>query len=89
MLREFSHMYQFTPCCIKRMHSLCLSISTCSTIVNSALPFISLKLQIAEDHKAYAEGKDEKVKVLERSIEELENIVCVLESKVTCVVCSI
>jgi hypothetical protein len=57
--------------------------------VNSALPFISLKLQIAEDHKAYAEGKDEKVKVLERSIEELENIVCVLESKVTCAVCSI
>lgn len=45
---------------------------------------IPLILQIAEEHKAYAEGKDEEVKVLERSIEELENTVCALESKVSC-----
>jgi len=41
-------------------------------------------LQIAEEHKAYAEGKDEEVKVLERSIEVLENTVCTLESEVSC-----
>jgi kinesin family protein 15 len=41
-------------------------------------------LQIAEEQKAYAEGKDEEVKLLERSIEELENTVCALESKVSC-----
>jgi hypothetical protein len=41
-------------------------------------------LQIAEEQKAYAEGKDEEVKLLEKSIEELENTVCALESKVSC-----
>jgi kinesin family protein 15 len=41
-------------------------------------------LQIAEEHKAYAEGKDEEVKVLEKSIEVLENTVCTLESEVSC-----
>lgn len=42
-------------------------------------------MQIAEEHKAYAQGKDEEVKVLEKSIEELENTVCTLESQVSCV----
>jgi kinesin family member 15 len=40
-------------------------------------------LQIAEERKVYSEEKDEEVKLLERSIEELESTVCALENKVS------
>ena len=40
-------------------------------------------MQIAEQMKAYAEEKNEEVKLLERSIEDLEITVCTLEKKVS------
>lgn len=39
---------------------------------------------MAETRKIYAEDKEAEVKLLERSIEELESTVNVLENKVSC-----
>jgi kinesin family protein 15 len=40
-------------------------------------------LQIADERRTYAEEKDEEVKLLERSIEELESTICALETQVS------
>jgi len=39
---------------------------------------------VAETRKIYAEDKEEEVKLLERSVEELESTINVLENKVSC-----
>ena len=41
-------------------------------------------LQIADERKTYAAEKDEEVKLLERSIEELESTIFALENQVSC-----
>jgi hypothetical protein len=41
-------------------------------------------LQIADERKTHAEQKDEEVKLLESSIEELESTIFALENQVTC-----
>lgn len=43
----------------------------------------SFVMQIAEQEKVRAEEKEEEVKLLERSIEELEYTITVLEQKVS------
>ena len=42
-------------------------------------------LQIADERKTYAEKKDEEVKLLERSVDDLGSDVCALENLVRCV----
>lgn len=43
-----------------------------------------IHLQESESSKLYAEQKEEEVKILEHSIEELESTINVLEKKVSC-----
>ena len=41
-------------------------------------------MQESESSKLYAEQKEEEVKILERSVDELEGTINVLENKVSC-----
>ncbi|PAN21620.1 hypothetical protein PAHAL_3G480400 [Panicum hallii] len=76
-----SQLDQSDRCYKVRLKELEIKMQEVDDKASASLISWNEEREIAEQRKAYAEEKDEEVKLLERSIEDLEITVCTLEKK--------